>query len=93
MRLQKRRTYGDNLRSDERERSLGHDSGPPKETTLRTRDIIILNKRPWVLPVAEADSVVVWTSTQIQNNAQNEETNDSNDLDGSKNELGFTINA
>ena len=48
-------TYGDDLRSNERERSLGDDAPPPDEPTGDSGDAMVLDERAGIFPVTESD--------------------------------------
>jgi hypothetical protein len=78
-----------------------------KESASCTRDVVVLVERTGLLPITEAQSVVVgtaskvlretvryqtyvWTSRPHQDNAQNDEANNSQDLDGTEPELCFS---
>jgi hypothetical protein len=45
-----------------------------------------------VLPESETKTVMLWSTTEINNECHDQETNDSKDLDTGKNELSLTIN-
>ena len=49
-------TYGDDLRSNEREGSLGDYAPPSNEPTGGSRNIVILDERAGIFPVTETDS-------------------------------------
>ena len=61
--MKKGGTYSNNFRSDERECSLRHDSPPGEETPFVSRNVVILNERTWMFPIAESDAVMVGTSS------------------------------
>ena len=44
-----------------------------------------------MLPVSEAKSVVVWSTAKINNESHDQQTNDGDDLDGSEDKFGFTV--
>ena len=51
-----RGTYGDDLRSNKRESSLGDDAPPSDKPTGGSRNTIVLNEWTRVFPVTESDS-------------------------------------
>lgn len=75
-------TYGNNLSSDERERSLRHDCPPTEETSLGAPDAMELDEGTWVLPVAETDTIMVGTTSEVEHDTQNNEASNRDDLDG-----------
>lgn len=86
-------TYGNNLGSNEGERSLGHDSPPSQELALDPSNAIVLHERPRVLPVPEADPVVVRPPTEVEYDSENDEADDGDDLDGREDELALAVHA
>lgn len=48
-------TYGDDLRSNEREGSLSRDAPPSDKSACGSRNVMVLDERTGVFPVAEAD--------------------------------------
>ena len=80
------------LRANERERSLCHDSPPSEELALGAGYAIVMVKGPRVLPVAETETVMVGTATQIKDDTKNDQAGNGDDLDGREDELCFTIN-
>ena len=44
-----------------------------------------------MLPVPETKTIVLWSTTKVDNECHDQETNDRNDLDTGEDELGFTI--
>ena len=46
-----------------RERSLRSHATGTEEVTLGTSEPIVIREWSWVLPVAESDAIVIWTST------------------------------
>ena len=52
---------------------------------------MVLNERSWIFPVSEPESVVIWASPKIQDNAQNNQTNNSDNFDRSEDEFSFPI--
>ena len=58
-------TNSNDLGTDERESSLRHDRPPAQETALRSRDVVELRQGAWMVPVAETETIVVRSTTQI----------------------------
>lgn len=81
----------DDFRSDERERRLRQDSPPGKETTLVPRNAVELGKRARMLPVTEAEAVMVRTATKIEDDTEDDEASNRQHLNGGENELGFAV--
>lgn len=77
-------TYSNNLGTDERERRLRQDREPAKELALRAGDAVELDEGTGVLPVAETNAIVVGSAAQVEDDTEDDETGDSNDLDGAK---------
>ena len=71
--------------------SLGNDGKPAHETAFRPRNTIILNERPWMLPVPEANSVVIGTSAKIEDDPKDQQARYCDDLDGREDEFGLPI--
>lgn len=70
----------------------GLDEGIPDcEELARIALANIWVKCTWVLPVAEADTVVVGGSAKEDDNADNDEAEDGDDFDGSEPEFRFTV--
>ena len=46
-----------------RERSLRSHAAGAEEVTLWTSEPVVVREWSWVLPVAESDAIVIWTST------------------------------
>ena len=65
-------TYSNNLSTNEGERGLRQDGEPAKELALRAGDLVVLHERARVLPVAEADPVVVRATAEVENNAEDD---------------------
>lgn len=63
-------TYGCNLRTNEREGCLRHNRPPTQEPTLRTANAVILHERARIAPVPEPDTVMVGSSAEIKNDAE-----------------------
>lgn len=55
-----------------------HDGGPDTQETAQTSiNVVVLLERTWVLPVSETPSVVVWATTESNNEAdQDQRAND-----------------
>jgi hypothetical protein len=49
--------------ASECERNLGGDTAGAKEVAFGPSDPMVVREWSWVLPVAEPDTIVVWTST------------------------------
>lgn len=64
-------TYGNDLSADEGEGRLSHDVPPTEETASRAADAIELDEGAGVFPVAESETVVVRSSTEVEHDAQN----------------------
>ncbi len=45
----------------------------------------------WIFPVTEATTVMIGPTTKIDNESHEKQADDSEDLDGCENELGFTV--
>ena len=69
--------FGANIR----EHGLGSDATGAKEVPLRTSKPIVVREWSWVLPVPEPDAIVIWTSTQINNDTKNDQSCNCDDLD------------
>ena len=82
---------GDNLCANEGESGLGHYSPPCQESALASFNAVELVEGSWVLPVAEANTVVVGTSTKVKYNAEDYQTSDGDNFDRSKYEFGFAV--
>ena len=80
--------YGDNFGTDERESSVVEDGPPPEEPSLGAGYSLVLNERTGVLPVAEPDSIVIGTTSKVDDNAQYDETGNCEYLDGTKKCVG-----
>lgn len=79
-----RETYGDYLPTYVRERCLGDDTGPSEEVSFYTLYAIKVDERSRIPPVSKTDTVVVWSSTQIEDNAQDEHPGDRDYFNGTK---------
>ena len=73
--------YGDDLRANERESGVIKDSPPAEESAFCAGDSLVLNKRTRVLPVAETDTIVVGTTSEVKDDTQDDETGDCDYLD------------
>lgn len=62
---------------------MSHDSPPCEESTLGTLDTIVLVERSGMLPVSEANSIVVGTATQVEDDTKDNETSDGDNFYGS----------
>jgi hypothetical protein len=68
------RTHSNNFSTNKREARLGQDFPPPKEAAFRAADTIELDERTRVFPIAEPKTVVIRTTTEVKDYAQNDET-------------------
>ena len=75
-------TYSNNLSTNEGESGLRQDSDPAKELALRTTDVIELGEGTRVLPVTEADPIMVGATTKIKDDTEDDQSGDSDNLDG-----------
>jgi hypothetical protein len=64
------RTHGDDLGTNEREGCLGQNSPKTEETPFRAGNIVILNKRTRVFPIAESETFVIGASSEVEDNSQ-----------------------
>lgn len=62
---------------------MSHDRPPTKELTFGTGDAIVLSEGTRILPVTEANTIVVGASSQIEDDTEDNQSRDSYDLDGS----------
>ena len=67
---------GNHLSANERKRGLRQNRPPFEKAALATFNSIELVEWAWMLPVAEAQAVVIRSSTEIQNYAEENETNE-----------------
>ena len=67
-------TYSNDFCPKERKSGLCHDRPPAQETTFGPINSIELSKCPWILPIAEPQSIMVGASAEIKDNAQNDKT-------------------
>lgn len=63
-------TYGDDLGSDERESCVAEDRPPPEKLALGAGYPGVLHERTWVLPVAETDTIVVGSPSEVNDDTQ-----------------------
>ena len=82
---------GDDLCADVREGGLRHDGPPRKEPALGPCDAIELVERTGILPVAEADAVVVGAAAEVEDDAEDDEAGDRDDLDGGEDEFCLAV--
>ena len=61
---------------------MSQDSDPAKELALRTTDVIELGEGTRVLPVTEADPIMVGATTKIKDDTENDQSGNSDNLDG-----------
>ena len=61
---------------------MRQDSDPAKELALRTTDVIELGEGTRVLPVTEADPIMVGATTQIKDDTEDYQSGNSDNLDG-----------
>ena len=66
--------YCNNLRADEGERRLGQHSPPSEEMSLVSSYTVIIGKRTGLFPVPESETIMIWSTSQVQNDAENNET-------------------
>lgn len=81
-------TYGNDLGANERESSVVEDGPPPEKAALCARDPLVLNKRAWVLPVAETDPIVGGATSEVNDNTQYDQTADCEHLDRTDEGIG-----
>ena len=73
-----------------REGSIDQSREPTQETTLSTtRDVLVHGT--WMLPVMETKSAFARSTAQVDDESKEQESDDGNDFDTGKDELGFTI--
>jgi hypothetical protein len=84
-------THSYDFSSNVREGSLGENSPESQETTFGACNACELNKWSRIFPVAEAEPIMVGSTTKVKNNAQNNEASNSDNLDGGKNKFGLSI--
>jgi len=68
-----------------------HQDGEQTQESTGVSGRIILFHGAWMLPVAETQTIVLWSTTEVNNECHDQQTNDGNDLYTGKNELRFTI--
>ena len=61
---------------------MRQDSDPAKELALRTTDVIELGEGTRVLPVTEADPIMVGATTKIKDDTEDDQSGNSDNLDG-----------
>ena len=61
---------------------MSQDSDPAKELALRTTDVIELGEGTRVLPVTEADPIMVGATTKIKDDTEDDQSGNSDNLDG-----------
>ena len=82
---------GDDLGAQVGVRSVRHDGPPAKEAALGAADVVVLRERTGVFPVAEAETVVVGASSEVEYDAKNDEPGNRQHLYGCEDELGLSI--
>ena len=73
--------YSNDLSTDKRERGLGEHRNPAEELALGAANAVELDKRTRVLPVAETETVVVRSTTKVEDDTKDDETNDRDNFD------------
>lgn len=82
--------HGNAFDAGEGEDGVGHD-GPVAEKLAPAATADVLDERAGVLPVAEADPIHPWDSTEVDDQAQDDEENNEEDLQDGKEELDFAV--
>jgi hypothetical protein len=59
-----------NLSPNVTESSLTHDTPPSEEPSLHPTYPVELDEWPRVFPITETDTIMVWTSAEIEDNTQ-----------------------
>lgn len=77
-------------RGDVREGSLGEDGPESEELSERARDALVLSKGSGVPPVGESEVTLV-SSSGVDDDTDEDQTDNGEDLDGGEPELGFTV--
>ena len=72
---------------------MGQYVPPGQETALSTTDTVKLIEGAGMFPVAEAKTIVVWTTAKIKHDAQYDESGNSDDFNRRENKFAFTIGA
>ena len=75
-------TYSNNLSPNKRERRLLEHGKPTQEASLRSGNTVELYKRTGVFPVTESNTVVVWATSEVQDDTKDDEASDSDHLNG-----------
>ena len=78
------KTYGNYFCTNIRECCLGDDTGPPKEMPFHTSYAIKVDEGSRVLPVSKSDTIMIRTSTQVKDDAQDDHPGDCDYFDGTK---------
>jgi hypothetical protein len=68
------KTHSDDFSTKKREAGLGQNIPEAKEAAFCAGDTIELDERTRVFPIAEAETIVIWTTTEIEDYAQNDQT-------------------
>ena len=74
--------YRHNLRPDEAEGGLRRHRPPAQEAPFGTRYTVELHEGPGVLPVTEAQPIVARGTAEVDDNAQDDETDNGQNLEG-----------
>lgn len=77
-------------RGDVREGSLGEDGPESEELSERARDALVLSEGSGVPPVGKSEVTLI-SSSGVDDDTDEDQTDDGEDLDGGEPELGFTI--
>jgi hypothetical protein len=62
------RTHSDDFSANKREGCLGQNGPKAKETPFRASNTIVLDERTRVFPIAEPKTIVIRTSTEVEDN-------------------------
>ncbi len=68
-----------------------HEDGEETQEPSSGSSGIIFLHGSWMLPVSEAQTIVLWSTAKIHNEGHDQETNDGNDLHTGKDELCLTV--
>lgn len=79
------------LGTNERERGLDEDSPEAQEAAEGAWDVFVLDKGTRVFPVAETKPVVVRTTSEVEDEGQDDQTDDRDDFDGCEPEFGLAV--